>query len=61
MLPMLLFISRNKQERREEKLDARELSLRANEEEVVRVRKTLYAQADEVAALFVLFPASLCL
>lgn len=39
-----------KQERREEKLDERELSLRAKEEEVVHARKTLYAQADDVIA-----------
>lgn len=42
-----------KQERREEKLDERELSLRAQEEEVVHVRKTLYAQADDIVASFV--------
>ena len=42
-----------KQERREEKLDERELSLRAKEEEVVHARKTLYAQADDIIASFV--------
>lgn len=44
-----------KQERREEKLDERELSLRAKEEEVVHARKTLYAQADDIIASFVPF------
>jgi hypothetical protein len=44
------------QEHREEILDERELSLRAKEDEVVRVHKTLYAQADDIIALCVPFP-----
>jgi hypothetical protein len=45
-----------KQERREEKLDERELLLREKEEEVGLERKALYAQADEAAASFVSLP-----
>lgn len=56
---MFLFVWHSKQERREEKLDEKELLLRAKEEEVVHVRNTLYAQADEITALFVPFPSSL--
>lgn len=52
----LLIVWRYEQERREEKLDERELSLIAKEEEVVRLRKALYAQADEITALFVPSP-----
>ena len=48
-----------KQERREEKLDERELALRAKEEEVGLERKALYVQADEIAASFVPFPFSM--
>lgn len=40
-------------------MDEKELLLRAKEEEVVHVRNTLYAQADEITALFVPFPSSL--
>lgn len=37
-------------------LDERELSLRAKEDEVVRVHKTFYAQADDTIAVCVPFP-----
>lgn len=42
------------QERREEKLDQRELLLKANAEEVARVRETLSIQTHDTLALYVL-------
>lgn len=44
-----IFLSYN-QEKREEKLDEREVSLKAKEEEVVLMRKAIYEHADDITA-----------
>lgn len=50
-----------KQERRKEKLDERELLLKAKEEEVACERKSLYDQADKLATSFVTFPFTMAI
>lgn len=49
------------QERRKEKLDERELLLKAKEEEVACERKSLYDQADKLATSFVTFPFTMAI